>query len=115
MNDYIDEARMMAAQCWCDKANSGKTMDHELAESFARLLANWMADAARHSRNEEWYRGLLMEFGSVLGDEVRRMGDGTLNDEPFPSKIPVEVKRLVGIHSPFVASKKSFVDNSHGD
>ncbi len=34
----IEEARGIAAQCWCDPENSHKIMDPELAEAFAKRL-----------------------------------------------------------------------------
>jgi hypothetical protein len=36
----LEEARGIAAQCWCDEVNASKEMDVELAESVAmRILA----------------------------------------------------------------------------
>ncbi|KKL55692.1 hypothetical protein LCGC14_2252850, partial [marine sediment metagenome] len=34
----MEEARGLAAQCWCDPETSSKTMDPVLAEAFARRL-----------------------------------------------------------------------------
>lgn len=46
--DWMEEARGLAAQCWCDPENAAKAMDHELAESVARRIAAWMRTGAQH-------------------------------------------------------------------
>ena len=48
MKQYMQEARMAAAQCWCDEETSGKEMDATLAEAVARRIAPILADAARY-------------------------------------------------------------------
>lgn len=55
----LDEAREIAAQCWCDTETENIEMDARLAEAFARRLAVWMSDAARSRRDADYYRGLL--------------------------------------------------------
>ena len=48
MEQYMQEARMAAAQCWCDEETSGTEMDATLAEAVARRIAPILADAARY-------------------------------------------------------------------
>ena len=55
MNQFIDEARQTAAQCWCDDTTKHITMIPELAEAIAMRIANWMDTAAFHARNEEYW------------------------------------------------------------
>ena len=48
MEQYMTEARMLAAQCFCDEDTSGIEMDARLAEAVARKFAPILADAARY-------------------------------------------------------------------
>lgn len=41
----LDEARQWAAQAWCGEKTSGTTMDIDLAEEFAGILATRVAQA----------------------------------------------------------------------
>lgn len=54
--DWMDEARQIAAQCWCDPETQHKEMDAVLCESVARRIASWMRTGAQHARNEEYWR-----------------------------------------------------------
>ena len=58
IDDWMDEARQIAAQCWCDSETDQKEMDVTLAESVARRIAAWMDTAAQSQRNTDYYRGL---------------------------------------------------------
>ena len=92
---FMDEARQIAAQCWCDEETSGTEMDATLAEAVARRIAAWMDTAAMFSRNADFYRGLLDECAKHLGQEVFTADDGTVMDEPLRLKIPPAVADLV--------------------
>jgi len=52
----IDEARTIAAQCWCTETTSHIEMDVELAEVFAKRIAAWMATGSQHATNESYWR-----------------------------------------------------------
>lgn len=54
--EWIDEARAIAAQCWCDPETEQKIMDPVLAEAVAKRIALWMETGARHAKNEEYWR-----------------------------------------------------------
>lgn len=43
MEQHMEQARMLAAQCWCDEETSGKEMDATLAEAVARKIARLRA------------------------------------------------------------------------
>ena len=88
MNLWIDEARQIAAQCWCEEATSGKTMDPELAEAVAQKLATWMDTAAEYARDADFYRGLLDQCAQHLGPEAYTADDGTVGPEPIRLKVP---------------------------
>jgi hypothetical protein len=46
-NKWMDEARQIAAQCWCDEETQDRVMDTPLAEAMARRIAAWMETAAQ--------------------------------------------------------------------
>ena len=94
MNDFMDEARQSAAQCWCQESTSHLTMNPVLANEFARCLAGWMQTAAQHARNEGFYRNLLVQCAGYLGPEVFVSDDGSVNDSPLVLKVPELVKKL---------------------
>jgi hypothetical protein len=84
MNDWMDEARQMAAQC-------------ETQDAVAQLIAGWMETAAQHLRNEEFYRDLLAECANNLGPLKHRAfiaDDGGVVDSPLALKIPGLVAEL---------------------
>ena len=75
MEQYMTEARMLAAQCFCDEDTSGIEMDARLAEAVARKFAPILADAARY----RWLRDIkrvsegVAEGGIYIGIESREI------------------------------------------
>ena len=94
IDQWMPEARALAAQCWCDKETEHKEMDSVLAEAVAIRIATWMDTAAQFARNEEFYRGLLDECAKHLGPEVRVADDGSVMEGPLRLKIPEMVRKL---------------------
>lgn len=92
--NWMDDARQLAAQCWCNDETSGIEMDARLAEAFARRLAAWMEAAAQNQRNTEFYRGLLDDCAEAIGPEAFTADDGTVMQDPVRLKIPEIVRRL---------------------
>ena len=86
--DWMDEARQMAAQCWCAPETSAIEMDVRLAEVVARSIAAWMTTAAQAQRNCDFYRGLLDECAKHIGAPAYTADDGTVMDSPVRLKIP---------------------------
>jgi len=84
----MEEARQMAAQCWCDEETKHIEMDTVLAESVARRIANWMDTAAQNQRNTDYYRGLLEKCGKEIGKRAYQQDDGNYCDEVLCAKIP---------------------------
>ena len=72
--DWMPEARLMAAQCWCEDETSSIEMDVRLVEAVARRIAAWMDIAAQAQRNVDFYRGLVDECAKTSG-RVRPRGD----------------------------------------
>ena len=95
MEQHMQEARMVAAQCWCDEETSGMEMDSVLAEAVARRIAAWMETAAQMAQNADFYRGLLDECAKHLGEAAYTADDGTVMDEPLLLKVPELVAALV--------------------
>lgn len=86
--DWMDEAREIAAQIWCDKRVETRVMDVELAEIIAEKIAAWMQTAAQNQRNTDYYRGLLEQCGNIIGDRAFIADDGTRTDDVLCAKIP---------------------------
>jgi len=59
------------------------------------IIDNWKETAAQHLRNEEYYRGLLIQIGEMLGEEAYIADDGSKQQDVLCAKIPELVaKRL---------------------
>lgn len=86
--DWMDEARVMAAHCWCDKRTESRVMDAGLAEVIAEKIAGWMQTAAQNQRNTDYYRGLLESCGKIIGDRAFTCDDGSKSESVLCSKIP---------------------------
>ena len=85
---WMDEARQIAAQCWCDPETSDRTMDTQLAEAVARRIATWMDTAARFSEGLEYYRGLVIRCGEALGEDAYTCDDGTKSMDVLCAMVP---------------------------
>lgn len=92
--NWIEEARQMAAQCWCDDDTSSIEMDVRLAEAIARRIAAWMDTAAQAQRNADFYRGLVDECARHLGPRAFTADDGTLLPDPVRLRVPELVAEL---------------------
>ena len=86
--DWMEEARGLAAQCWCDEETENIEMDVILAEAVAKRLSNWMQTAAQNQRNADYYRGLLGQCGEAIGDRAFMCDDGTISQDVLCAKIP---------------------------
>jgi hypothetical protein len=64
--DWMDEARAMAAQCWCDDETEHIVMDTTLAEAIAWRIAAWMQTGALHASNETYWRKRAEEAEAEL-------------------------------------------------
>jgi hypothetical protein len=92
--NWIEEARVLAAQCWCDEETKHITMDPVLAEAVARRIAAWMDTAAQHCRNEDYYRGLLVRCGEAIGEAAYTQDDGGKSEDVLCAKVPELVEGL---------------------
>ncbi|HEY0548176.1 MAG TPA: hypothetical protein VGF13_01165 [Verrucomicrobiae bacterium] len=95
LEQWMPEARQLAAQCWCDDETKDRVMDPPLAEAVARRIAAWMDDAARYARNEEYYRGLVQRCGAVFGEAAYLCDDGVSRSQDILcAKVPELVEAL---------------------
>jgi hypothetical protein len=92
--DFLHEARQIAAQCWCDDKTKHYGMNEAMCEAVAKRIALWMDTAAQQTRNAEFYRDLLDRCAQHLGDEVFICDDGSRCDEPLRLKIPELVAKV---------------------
>jgi hypothetical protein len=97
---WLAEASMIAAQCWQDDETSEIEMDVRLANAFAKRLAYWMAEGARHAANSEFWRkkageqlqvGWLVRYdtGMMTRSRLVELKDADLIGHPVLSKLPV--------------------------
>lgn len=54
----------------------------------------WKETAAFHSRNEDFYRGIINQIGEILGVEAYTADDGSVGDSVLALKVPELVKKL---------------------
>ena len=95
--NWMAEARMVAAQCWCDAETSDRVMDPALAEAVARRIGAWMETAMQSERNTAFYREILDRCAANLGPLAPLAfvaDDGSITDAPLRLKIPELVALL---------------------
>ena len=86
--NWMDEARQIAAQCWGDEETKGKVMDPALAEAVAKRIAVWMETAAQYAKNTDYYRGLVERCGKAIGDRAYIANDGSRSEDVLCAKVP---------------------------
>jgi len=116
------EARRIAGQAWCADSTKDKVMDIELAMEFARILKRevnqkedlasgwvdeakaWLEAARQHCKNEEYYRNLVQQIGSLFGDVAYISDDGSKQDGILCAKVPELVKEALERMNPNLSS-----------
>ncbi|MCK9567707.1 hypothetical protein M0R72_02005 [Candidatus Pacearchaeota archaeon] len=80
------------------------TNDMEVVEGFKEFFRMsksynnaWYDTAAQMSRNADYYRGLVVQIGKMLGDEAYISDDGSVQDEILCAKIPELVAARLGL------------------
>jgi hypothetical protein len=68
----------------------------ETLEQAIRERNGWCETAARHLRNEEYYRGLIIKIGEALGPEAYTSDDGSLQQDVLCAKVPELVLSRLG-------------------
>lgn len=66
------------------------TLEQAIAERNA-----WVLSAVQFSRNEEYYRGLVIRIGEMLGPDAYVSDDGSVQQDVLCDKIPEMVAALV--------------------
>lgn len=95
LENWMNEARQIAAQCWCDTETQDREMDVILAEAVAKRIAAWMDTAAQFERTADFYRNLLDDCAESLGPDAFISDDGSVQDSPIRLKIPHLVREIV--------------------
>jgi hypothetical protein len=92
----------IAAQIWCDPRCSTKPLDGDLAAVIAERIdreqqhtTNWLESAHQFHENEQYYRGLVVKIGEMLGEEAYTQDDGGKVDEVLCAKVPDLVAKLI--------------------
>ena len=76
------------------------TLARAIAKPVSRVLSAWYETAARHYRNEEYYRGLVQEIGAMLGPQAYTADGGGVHDTVLCAKVPELVRRLIESRRP---------------
>lgn len=98
----MDEARMLAAQCWCDPETENRVfLDVALAEAVAKRIAAWMETAAQNQENTDYYRGLLIRCGKAIGDRAYTQDDGGKVKDVLCAKIPEIIENDYVAEAPY--------------
>ncbi len=64
----------------------------------------WEETARQHARNEQYYHGLLVEVGRVLGPEAFTADDGSVQADVLCAKVPELVRRRLGRGEPVASA-----------
>jgi hypothetical protein len=67
----------------------------ETLDQAIRERNGWCDTAARHLRNEEFYRGIVTEIGEMFGDMAKTSDDGSLQDSVLALKVPRLVRQAI--------------------
>lgn len=59
------------------------------------LPSNWRDTAMQHHRNEEYYRGLVIRIGAMLGPDAYTSDDGSVQQDVLCAKVPELVAALI--------------------
>lgn len=80
----LDDGRSISVGEWIER------LDGMWALRIAGRVekANWEETARFHARNEEFWRGLVMRCGELLGEECYTQDDGGKVEEPLGLKVP---------------------------
>jgi len=99
-------AAEVVAQIWCEPKNSQKIMDVDLANSFIRILkieqartVGWETIANQNCRNQEFYKGLLLDIALLIGEEAYITEDGNISSSVLITKLPDLVAKLINSQS----------------
>ena len=110
--DFMDEARQLASQCWCDPETQDRVMDPPLAEAVAKRIAVWMDTAAQFNRNEDFYRGIVCQVGEMFGNAAKTSDDGSLQDSVLALKVPELVRDALAARRAEAAEGEKLVDEA---
>jgi hypothetical protein len=71
-----------------------------LEKKYLEVLSQkngWEESAAQFARNTDFYRGLVVRIGEMLGDEARTADDGSVYEDVLCIKVPELVEKALGM------------------
>lgn len=93
----------MSALCQCDETGDNpKCLSHgagsmwEIRQERNHLLVErdaWIETARLHSKNEEFYRGLVRDIGEQFGKSAYTSDDGSVQQDVLCLKVPALVRQ----------------------
>lgn len=108
----MEECLQKAAQVWCKPSCEKIVMNVDLANGFAetlftlvnenpmldeqrRLSKAWEEAAKLATRNEDYYRGLMIKIGKMFGKEAYISDDGSVQIDVLCAKVPELVEAFM--------------------
>lgn len=70
--------------------------DGEALQKALEDVAGWERSACNYAKNMEYYRGLLDQIGSIIGEAAYTCDDGSKSEDVLRAKLPELVRGLVG-------------------
>ncbi len=64
-------------------------------EQLIQERDNWVETAKQYARNQEYYRGLLVQIGKMFGKKAYISDDGSIQEDVLCAKVPELVKELI--------------------
>lgn len=90
----MEEARHLAAQCWCDEETKSFEINTLLAEAVAKRIAAWMEASAAAYKDASFYRDLLVRCGDAFGEEAYICDDGSRSQDVLALNVPPLVEAI---------------------
>lgn len=69
------------------------------------MTGGWAETAAQHSRNEDYYSGLVDQVASHIGPQAYVCDDGSISESPVRAKVPEMVAALVASRDDLVSER----------
>lgn len=76
------------------KTCNGIPSDEDIINALRTELAAWKYSAEQFSRNEDYYRGLVVAIGEMFGIEAKTSDDGSVQEDVLCAKVPELVAAL---------------------
>jgi hypothetical protein len=74
-------------------------------DALRHQVMAWKETAEQNQRNADFYRGLVVEIGQMLGEDAYLQDDGGRSEDVLCAKVPELVRRVMSSQRHNVAEK----------